>query len=76
MRINTGTHKFNLKFGTIAEKVEWTNALRATQARYEEEVNENSMALPDLRRLKTRSGDKNEANLELSDLMRDDDVSQ
>lgn len=33
--INTGTHTFKLKFASISEKVEWTNALRVTQARWE-----------------------------------------
>ena len=42
IKINTGTHKFNLKFGSIGEKVEWTNALRITQAKYDDEVNETS----------------------------------
>ena len=33
--INTGTHNFKLKFSSISEKVEWTNALRVTQAKWE-----------------------------------------
>lgn len=33
--INTGTHSFKLKFDTINEKVEWINALKDTQYKYE-----------------------------------------
>ena len=33
--INTGTHSFKLKFETIAEKVEWLNALKYTQQKFE-----------------------------------------
>lgn len=38
IKINTGTHNFKLKFNSIAEKVEWTNALRVTQAKHEDEL--------------------------------------
>jgi uncharacterized membrane protein SirB2 len=33
--INTGTHNFKLKFDSIATKIEWINALKATQLKYE-----------------------------------------
>ena len=33
--VNTGTHSFKLKFDTIAEKVDWINALKATQLKCE-----------------------------------------
>lgn len=33
--INTGTHNFKLKFKSIADKIEWTNALRLAQAKCE-----------------------------------------